>query len=494
MGGQVTVIGSTLNGNSVSGGAGGNNESGLPGEAGTGFGGAILLYADSAGPGIHAVISNTTVSGNTSAGRGGGIVYVEGGGKSALSRVYIDQTTITQNAAGTVGGGLVQDFFGHTTTLNPDNLATTFIGLVLRNSIVAGNTSASAAQYTDFFGTVMSAGGNVVGNKDGAFLWQDFGDITGNTANPVNALLGPLANNGGGTQTHAPLNGSPAIAHSTYPCSETDQRGAPRSVPNGENNNSLCSGGAYEPAGIYTGDIGAIFVNSTAMTVADDGVCSLIEAITAANTGAASGTTAGECLTNAANRKRILLQAGATYTLDSVNNTTNAANGLPAITSNIQLIGNGATIARSTAPGTPAFRLFYIASNGSLSVLNTTLANGSSTDGGAIYNSDGNLSLENSTLVNNTATGNGGGLAVTFSSGTSNSILNSTFANNTAGNNGGAIWILGSSVPEITLALRYSTLSGNTAGTGGGVVGRLRRCAGGQHADRGQHRQPAAPM
>ena len=39
----------------------------------------------------------------------------------------------------------------------------------------------------------------------------------------------------------------------------------------------------------------AIVVNSSADTVADDGVCTLREAITAANSDTASGATAGEC-------------------------------------------------------------------------------------------------------------------------------------------------------------------------------------------------------
>src|SRR5450432_4510511 len=72
----------------------------------------------------------------------------------------------------------------------------------------------------------------------------------------------------------------------------------------------------------------------------------LIVAITNANASAADDT--------------ISLSPGCTYTLTSVNDTTNGASGLPAIVSTatggkLTIEGNGATIARSSAGGTPAF-------------------------------------------------------------------------------------------------------------------------------------------
>src|SRR5262249_25132916 len=62
----------------------------------------------------------------------------------------------------------------------------------------------------------------------------------------------------------------------------------------------------------------------------------------------------------------ITLTAGATYTLTAVNNTTygpnglsDGPNGLPVITDSygLTIVGQGATVERSTATGTPAFRL-----------------------------------------------------------------------------------------------------------------------------------------
>jgi hypothetical protein len=66
----------------------------------------------------------------------------------------------------------------------------------------------------------------------------------GTGAAPIDPRLGPLADNGGSTQTHALLQGSPAINKGNpappgsggNACAATDQRGAPRN----------CDVGAYE--------------------------------------------------------------------------------------------------------------------------------------------------------------------------------------------------------------------------------------------------------
>src|SRR5215470_2284151 len=79
----------------------------------------------------------------------------------------------------------------------------------------------------------------------------------------------------------------------------------------------------------------------TATSVAD-----LIADINAANAAGGSNT--------------ITLVAGTTFTLTAVDNTTDGATGLPVIAANdsLTLVGNGDTIARKTAGGTLAFRLF----------------------------------------------------------------------------------------------------------------------------------------
>ena len=144
--------------------------------------------------------------------------------------------------------------------------------------------------------------------------------------------------------------------------------------------------------------------NYSAATVSD-----LIADINAAN--AAGGT------------NTITLTAPTTspYVLTTVNNTTNGATALPVISGggkkvaadSLTIIGNGDTIERGTASGTPDFRLFDVASGASLTLENLTLQNGlafgsgSSAEGGAIYN-QGNLILSAVTVQNNVAQGSPG--------------------------------------------------------------------------------------
>ncbi len=113
----------------------------------------------------------------------------------------------------------------------------------------------------------------------------------------------------------------------------------------------------------------------------------------------------------------IILAGGRTYTLTAVDNTTDSPNGLPVIAANnLTIQGNGATIARSTAPGTSAFRLFEVAPTAALTLQNVILANGLVIGapgrdgiGGAILNAAGaTLTVKNSTLVGNQCVGGDG--------------------------------------------------------------------------------------
>jgi hypothetical protein len=219
----------------------------------------------------------------------------------------------------------------------------------------------------------------------------------------------------------------------------------------------------------------------TAATVSD-----LIADINAANAAGGSNT--------------IMLAAGTTFTLTAVDNTTLGATGLPVVAANdnLTLIGNGDTLERSTASGTPAFRLLEVVGGGALTLSNLTLQGGLSTDqfgpglGGGIYSS-GMLTLASCTIQNNHALGGtgyrdgsdalGGGLYV---DGGTASLTNVILSGNTAqgGNgadgfqspyqrrhpvppgNGGNGLGGGMYVAAGTVTLRQTTVSGNTA-TGG---------------------------
>ena len=103
----------------------------------------------------------------------------------------------------------------------------------LKNTILASNTATTASD--DCAGGMTSLGYNIA--SDASCALGGTGDL-----NSTNPLIGPLANNGGPTQTHALLSGSPAI--DLVPLSSrtvsTDQRGIAR--PQG----AACDSGAYE--------------------------------------------------------------------------------------------------------------------------------------------------------------------------------------------------------------------------------------------------------
>jgi hypothetical protein len=117
----------------------------------------------------------------------------------------------------------------------------------------------------------------------------------------------------------------------------------------------------------------------------------------------------------------ITLVTGKTFTLTAVDNGADGANGLPVIAAgdNLTILGSGDTVERSTAKGTPAFRLFDVAVGASLQLENMTLQGGLayapwvvdgqvasavSWFGGAIYN-QGALTLVGVTVQKNTARG-----------------------------------------------------------------------------------------
>ncbi|MDQ6922579.1 MAG: IPTL-CTERM sorting domain-containing protein [Pseudomonadota bacterium] len=170
---------------------------------------------------------NSTISGNSlstgSATVQGGAIANTGGSVFVLSN-----TTVTNNSAKT-GGGLFQTGAG---------------SITLRNSILAGNAASTTGP--DCNGTIASQGHNLIGSTVGCTFAASTGDLLGASAN-----LGPLANNGGPTQTHALNVGSVAIdaGDSGVPgsggtaCEATDQRGVTR--PQGVR----CDIGAFEVSG-----------------------------------------------------------------------------------------------------------------------------------------------------------------------------------------------------------------------------------------------------
>ena len=255
--------------------------------------------AGAAGGGINnqgpLTITNSTISGNTAFGRGGGINTVsfamtmknstisgntaeDGGGIYALHSLVVINSTISGNHSTRSGGGIyVNQFATGATSLfnvtitqnlaNADGIGTGIGGgvvvesgatLTFQNSIIALNQNTfdsgpfQVINDDDCAGTITSHGNNIMNAIDAGYC----------TVNPpvtvANPNLGPLEQNGGPTQTHALLAGSPAIdAGNAGGCTDnlgatlqTDQRGAPRPFPFG----GRCDVGAVESSRGFTDD------------------------------------------------------------------------------------------------------------------------------------------------------------------------------------------------------------------------------------------------
>jgi len=219
-----------------------------------------------------------------------------------------------------------------------------------------------------------------------------------------------------------------------------------------------------------------ITVNGTDGAVADDGFCSISEAIMAANDDASVSGAAGEC--NAGNGIDTL-NLSTNIILDTViENSTLGISGTPNISSTIIIDGMGFSVVRDTelecslngSPDSGEFRIITINDMGNLTLKNINLINGCADGigkdfndhdkGGSILN-EGQLSIENSTLSGNQAFTDGGGI---YNDGAIISIQNSTLSGNSAVAGGGIF-----NRSQIS-NIQNTTFSGNSASQGGVIL------------------------
>ncbi|HET6892524.1 MAG TPA: Ig-like domain-containing protein, partial [Pyrinomonadaceae bacterium] len=190
LGGAATLNGVSITDNSVGGGlrVSGNLTTNLinclianntNSETGGGGGGGIFNSGT-----INAV--NTTISGNSTPGSGGGILTFN-------ANLTLTNVTVTNNRA-SQGGGIV---------------ATGFV--LLKNTIMSGNFSGASPSTTPDdiqFLIQPSSSFNLIGTCNSCGVSNG---VNNNQVGVTNPGLGPLANNGGPTQTHAILAGSSAL-------------------------------------------------------------------------------------------------------------------------------------------------------------------------------------------------------------------------------------------------------------------------------------------
>jgi predicted outer membrane repeat protein len=197
-------------------------------------------------------IDKTTVSGNTATIGGGGVyvdqavritdstlsgnaatgVGAEGGGLLMNDIGSVSNTTITENTATGDGGGI---------SARPGEIFPITNSTIARNAANRGSNLFEQESETELTSTILA---DPIGAENCARSREDVrpADSQGyNVADDaschldeptdqsgVDALLWPLADNGGPTETMLPASASPAIDHGTSSGLTTDQRGRPR--------------------------------------------------------------------------------------------------------------------------------------------------------------------------------------------------------------------------------------------------------------------------
>jgi FG-GAP-like repeat len=250
--GTATLTNCTVSGNSAHSGGGGVSALGATitltnctisgNSAGSGSGG-VGVYASAI------TLTNCTVSGNsalgTSTSYSGGGLYI--GGNPSFTTAMLTNCTVSGNTAAN-GGGLdirIKPSVGSTaatltnctvsgnigTSAQSGSVAGVYVysgNTMFINTIVAGNTNVAGASDIGGPGTV-SGSNNLIGNGGSGGLASG---VDGNLVGVANPGLGPLADNGGPTQTMALLPGSPALRAGTAVSGlTTDQRGQPADLP-----------------------------------------------------------------------------------------------------------------------------------------------------------------------------------------------------------------------------------------------------------------------
>jgi len=261
----LAVSDSTINLNTSFFGGGGIGESGsflsimnstISGNSSTGSNGGGILSG-----GTETRISNSTISSNSAYGSGGGIY-------NSSQNLIIINSTLIANLANFNGGAIFNKSTGQ---MNVYNSTIAFNGadwdadinggqaggvynagfFNLRNTLLAGNSVSGAPVYDDCGGTISSYGRNLIGAPydytsgsctvyTGSGTWAQLNDLN---------LLGNLQDNGGPTKTVALLPGSNAIdgadpvlgcINSSNVVLPADQRGHARVV------GASCDIGAFE--------------------------------------------------------------------------------------------------------------------------------------------------------------------------------------------------------------------------------------------------------
>jgi S-layer homology domain len=252
----VAIIESTISDNHASGSGGGASfnsveligidRSTISGNEASVNGGGVSVL-----PTKYFVMVNSTVSGNTAGESGGGL--------NVLTQYVsvVKYSTIVSNDA-SYGGGWASPSIGQEGGGGGAGLdvASEIDGSVDSNKYfvhtILGNNTADIEPTSDVAGSINVAS-SLVENTGGDEGPPFIGNLGGNTFG-TDPALGPLANNGGPTQTHLPIFGSPVIdagaPEGEFP--ETDQRGQNRVADGNGDGDAIIDIGSVEGFGAPT--------------------------------------------------------------------------------------------------------------------------------------------------------------------------------------------------------------------------------------------------
>lgn len=417
-GAALSISGSTFSNNVASGGGAG--------------GGAIWHHSSSGGTSTF-TIESSTFSGNQA--KGGGAIYFQTFAGTTVTG-SIQNSTIAYNTAAIFAGGGITNLNGATITLH--------------NTILANNTAGDTT-YHDVWGTLTGGGAssyNLIGQVGGSGLVNNTnGNKVGTTGTRIDALLAPLGDYGGRTQTHALKTSSPAIDTGKGSLSNLeDQRGYTREVDLSTTNGA----DGYRDIGAYEAGAGTTLIvrsdgdrNNSVSDKATTDSLRLREAIALATTLAGTETIAFDKSSWVDNEIQLSSTWGQLYVSDGVTIEGPGANAL-------------------TIAAAPSSRVFQIDNNVTLKGMRITGGNVTG-DGGGVY-VDGDATLDGVQIDHNTASGQGG--AIYTSGNTELTLKNSTLWSNDAGGQGGGLYVDG----FVDATVFNSTISDNESGSQGGGI------------------------
>ena len=446
-----------------------------------GRGGGVLVRASGS-----VVVRDSTFARNRSGASGGGLLTFS-------STTLVEGSTFVRNRAASYGGGLVSDtdtvvrnstFVGNRSGAGGAGIRALGEDLVLESSTLARNVSDGVPgggldmeTWPGSFKNVLIAE-NVPDDCAGQ-LATDLGTnlSTDTTCGFVDGTveadhlgLGPLFDHDGPTDTLGLAATSPAVDAVTD-CTltdgvtpvTTDQRGVARA-----------QGGAC--------DVGAFELEVATETIVVDGVCTLADAIAAAN---ADETTVGGCVDAAPGPDTLRIDVPVVLTSADVTRSSElegARAGLPDVTSEITVAaGAASTIERDPAfdcdPVDPPdeFRLLHVL-GGDLTLVGLTLRNGCADRGAAVLVHDGRLETIDTTFAGHVARStsmrvDGGTIRLGAFDGSVGAFLRTTFADGTALGEGEHVYggVLRSEGDRLTIV--GSSFLGNAATSSSSVEG-----------------------